>query len=161
MKTVREIIELMGGDQMVAECIGVRRSSVRMWRVNRTIPIRHHETLLQLAVGQGVNIVRDDLLELSARMRGWVYVIDNPRIRNALKIGNTTVSIESRIRALAGGSPEPYRCRHSVEFANAPVAEREAHEKLAKFSCGGEWFALPLKDAVRTLDELTAIRVGR
>ena len=63
---------------------------------------------------------------------GVVYVLTNPAMPGFVKIGQTTQSIEKRMRSLGGTNlPLPFECAAAWEFKDAPAVERALHDAFA------------------------------
>lgn len=93
---------------------------------------------------------------------GWLYVIANPAMPRACKVGMTTRTPEERAAELHDtGSPAPYHVVAKWQVADVRGAERDAHAALAAFrtQTGREWFALPADRAVRAVDQMRGARV--
>ncbi len=74
--------------------------------------------------------------------------------KGPLKIG-VTKTIKARVKSLQCGSP--YRIKHIASFSlpteKAFFAESLCHENLTPFRLVGEWFNIPIKDAIAAMKE--------
>ena len=68
--TVRDVIDRLGGNQAVAAAVGVATNSVCYWRCRNSIPIQHHDALIQLARKVGEPRITLELLVRLAAARG-------------------------------------------------------------------------------------------
>ena len=70
---------------------------------------------------------------------GYVYLIKSAT--GYFKIGSSQ-SVQSRIRQLQCGNPEPLTLVHQYASANAQQEERALHSEFAHRRVRNEWFAL-------------------
>lgn len=69
---------------------------------------------------------------------GFVYCISEQGGKK--KIGKTSLSPESRLKALQTANPNPLRLCFAIQHENPDQVEREIHGDLKKFRSSGEWF---------------------
>lgn len=90
---------------------------------------------------------------------GAVYILSNPAFRDGLlKIGKTTVGVDTRARGLRGtGVPAHFRIEHSVQVSDCGLVEAIVHRRLASYRCSSdrEFFEVPLATAVAVLAEVS------
>lgn len=90
--------------------------------------------------------------------RGLIYVLINPCMTGLVKIGMTTRTAEERAREISVGTgvPSPYAVAYEEEFFDCYEAENIIHERLDKyrFNQDREFFRLPVKDAIRVINDL-------
>jgi len=87
---------------------------------------------------------------------GKIYILRNSSLRkDVVKIGLTKRESERRATELssATGVPEKFEVLYEESVANCEKAEKKIHELLDKYrvSSNKEFFALPLKTAVRAV----------
>jgi len=90
---------------------------------------------------------------------GWIYVLRNPAFRKGLlKIGKTSRFPTERARELGRrtGMPEGFQVLHYIHVSDHHAAEAYAHQLLAdeRYRPDREFFEVPLKKAVRVLDQV-------
>lgn len=96
---------------------------------------------------------------------GYIYILFNRAFQNDhYKIGMTTKTPEERAREISGGTgvPRAFEVLYEQRVQDCERAERLLHQRLHKHRVSGnrEFFALPLKAAIREL-EAVADEVGR
>lgn len=69
-----------------------------------------------------------------------VYFISNSK--GAVKIGQTTSSLVTRLTALQIGSPDPLRIVAAIDTEDSLKIERRIHSQHASLLIRGEWFAM-------------------
>lgn len=91
---------------------------------------------------------------------GWVYVLSNPAIIGAYKIGCTSRSIEKRVAELyTTGVPAPFYCVFAEWFADCQAAESFIHDQLSGSRINGsrEFFAADERDIQHAFMAYSAI----
>ncbi len=74
-------------------------------------------------------------------MSGYVYLATNQSMKDLVKIGMTTKSVEERMKELSGtGVPTPFICRFSREVGNPREVEGRLHKEFNYCSQGKEFF---------------------
>ena len=96
---------------------------------------------------------------------GYVYILFNPAFReDQYKIGKTTKKPEVRAREVsaATGVPQDFEVLYEERVVDCDRAERLIHQRLYEYrsSTNREFFELPLKSAIRMVNEV-AEEVGR
>lgn len=95
---------------------------------------------------------------------GFVYVLLNPSYPDLVKIGLTERTSEERARELrTSGVPTPFIVIYDELVSDSSAVEAAIHRKLAGYrvSDAREFFRIPVKEAIRTLqEEATAYRVN-
>jgi hypothetical protein len=89
---------------------------------------------------------------------GWIYVLENGRMPNVLKIGFTKNSVQERVAELssATGVPVPFVCLFLCRVRNPAAVERSVHQKLASRNAGKEFFRISLNDAIIAIEDAAA-----
>lgn len=81
-------------------------------------------------------------------MKGWVYVISNKSVPELVKVGYTDRHPDDRAREMGGtGVPHPYVVDYSIMVDAPNRLEKKAHDKLAVFKEGKEWFRCSVEQA--------------
>ena len=88
---------------------------------------------------------------------GFVYILTNPMMPGLLKIGKTTRSVKERAKEIssATGVPKPYIVEYWRITENVDADEKEVHKRLAHTNSGKEFFNLPIKEAIKVIEEVT------
>ena len=75
-------------------------------------------------------------------IKGYVYVLSNPRMPGLLKVGCTTRPVEERVQELNGatGVPSPFVIEASFQSSAPEDHEREIHKRLAAHRVKGREF---------------------
>lgn len=81
----------------------------------------------------------------------WLYGIQSGRF---LKIG-ITHSLAKRLASARAFNPHPLTIliRRSIPYSYARIIEKRAHQILADYSTGREWFSVDLETAKKAVDE--------
>ena len=90
---------------------------------------------------------------------GFVYVMLNPSYPDLVKIGLTERTSEERARELrTSGVPTPFIVIYDELVSDCDAVEAAIHRRLAGYrvSDDREFFRIPVKEAIRTLQEETA-----
>jgi T5orf172 domain len=90
-------------------------------------------------------------------IKGYVYVLSNPRMPGLLKIGCTTRPVEERVQGLNGaaGVPEPFVVEAYFRSPSPDEHEALIHRKLATQRVKGkEFFEVDLSVALRIVEEV-------
>ena len=90
---------------------------------------------------------------------GFVYVLLNPSFPDQVKIGLTTGRPEARAKELrATGVPTPFVLVYDELVSDCREVERVLHERFAGYrvSSDREFFRIPVREAVRALQEVAA-----
>jgi hypothetical protein len=98
----------------------------------------------------------DGTYKLDSIKEGYVYVITNKAWPDWVKIG-MAIDAEDRCNGYQTSSPHrDYVLEHSVHSHDRRKSEQQAHTRAAKkaVDCKGEWFKLPVSDAINILDNL-------
>jgi ribosomal protein S27E len=85
-------------------------------------------------------------------VKGYIYVLSNPKMPGLVKIGCTTRRVEERLRELseASGVPVPFTLEASFESAAPEEHEAEIHRRLAAQRVEGrEFFEIETTAAVQ------------
>lgn len=69
---------------------------------------------------------------------GFVYCISEQGGKK--KIGKTSLSPESRLKALQTANPSSLRLCFAIQHENPDQVEKQIHGDLRQFRCSGEWF---------------------
>ena len=69
MKTVKDVIEALGGAGPVSEAVGVSPNTVVYWGIRRRIPLDHWDSLMAWATTQGLGAIDRDVLKAVCRPR--------------------------------------------------------------------------------------------
>lgn len=83
----------------------------------------------------------------------FIYVIGS-KTSSRLKIGYTK-NLSKRLSVIQTGNPESLSVLYSVEVSDLKTArfiEKKIHNELRLNWCKGEWFDIPLDDAIGLLD---------
>lgn len=88
---------------------------------------------------------------------GFVYVIGHPSFDGFVKVGRA-FNPESRLAGYQTGCPRrAYELHHAVYFPDAHRAEGEMHARLWQYQAEGEWFELPVREAINAINQLREI----
>ena len=91
---------------------------------------------------------------------GWVYVLSTRELKELLKIGMTTRSVEQRVQEInrATGVAIPFGVRRCWHVRNPELIEKLAHKALASFRFreDREFFRVPFHTAVEILNSVVA-----
>ena len=88
-------------------------------------------------------------------MKGWVYVITNKAMPGLVKVGFSMQDPSIRAKELAGtGIPHPYEVEYEVLVDDPRNIERSAHQSLADFREGKEWFRCDPEVAINAIREV-------
>ena len=91
---------------------------------------------------------------------GWIYVLSTRELKELLKIGMTTRSVEQRVQEInrATGVAIPFGVRRCWRVRNPELIERLAHKALASFRFreDREFFRVPFQTAVEILNSVVA-----
>ena len=90
---------------------------------------------------------------------GWIYALRNSEFRRPLlKIGMTKKYPQQRAHELgsATGVPGKFDIVYFVHSSDCRAAEALVHEKLAEYRTSGEFFDIPIRKAVKVMDEAAA-----
>lgn len=84
-------------------------------------------------------LTRCVLLEpsLTAKGSGWVYLL---QVRDALKIGMTTVNLHSRVAQIQSSCPDGVYIVEAVRTLSPKRLENRLHGRFAHARIRGEWF---------------------
>jgi len=96
------------------------------------------------------------LLEARA-IKGYVYLLSNPRMPGLLKIGCTSRPVNERVQELNGatGVPEPFVVDAYFESSSPEQHEAQIHRRLAAQRVKGkEFFEVDLASALRVVQEV-------
>ena len=99
---------------------------------------------------------------ISTIKEGYVYVITNKAWPDWVKIG-MAIDAEDRLSGYQTSSPHrDYVLNYSVSSNDRRKSEQEAHNKAAILALEqqGEWFKLPVEQAINILDNLDEHRLG-
>lgn len=115
-----------------------------------------HRALAWKLVDAGSTTVKaEDFLAKNAM--GFVYIIGHPKFSGRYKIGRACDPIQ-RLNSFQTGCPErAYELITSVYFHDCIFAEAELHARLSDYRLAGEWFAVPVSEAMDALYELRQI----
>lgn len=87
---------------------------------------------------------------------GWLYVLSTRELRDLLKIGITTRSLEQRVREInrATGVAIPFGVRRCWRVSNPLRAERTIHRRLQRYRLrvDREFFRASFKEATEIID---------
>ncbi len=100
------------------------------------------------------------LLEARA-IKGYIYLLSNPRMPGLLKIGCTARPVDERVQELnaATGVPEPFVVEAYFESFSPEQHEAQIHKKLsAQRVKGKEFFEVDLTSALRVAQEVVQSR---
>lgn len=102
--------------------------------------------LLMIAIIAGA--IYDATLKDRQSKKGWLYFIGNHT--GPIKIGITRSDPKERCRELQTGNPTKLKVIHSFHVNDPELCEAWAHDLLAEWHVGGEWYdrdaALALAD---------------
>lgn len=85
---------------------------------------------------------------------GYVYLLDNHRVPNIVKIGYTNRTPEERAAELKGtGTPGTWQVKHHWKIPNAYLWEQRIHRELQIFRLEREFFELSVGDAKKFIHE--------
>lgn len=86
-------------------------------------------------------------------MSGYVYILESDHLPGWCKVGRTTRDPAQRANELSTGVPGTLSVFSALEVDDPEVAERWAHDVLARYrhQSGDEWFHLPAADAERII----------
>jgi hypothetical protein len=100
---------------------------------------------------------------------GFIYILSNPAMPSAYKVGLTTNTIKQRIQELTTtGVPQPFQLekKYEVPAADCYSIEQLAHKKLKNNHFGKEFFKAPLniiefsvEDAIYEITKTTSIEL--
>jgi hypothetical protein len=87
---------------------------------------------------------------------GWMYVLENERMPNVLKIGFTKNSVQERVAELSSstGVPLPFVCVYLCRVRNPAAVERSLHQQLAQRNAGKEFFEVSLETAIIAIEDV-------
>lgn len=89
---------------------------------------------------------------------GYVYVLYNPSMEGVVKIGRTQASSEERAAEIsrATGVPMSFIVVHDELVCDCVAVEKRLHDRFAyaRLNPRREFFRIPLKDAVKALQEI-------
>jgi|SRR5919202_692064 hypothetical protein len=91
--------------------------------------------------------------------QGFVYVLLNPSFPDQVKIGRTEKDSEIRAKKLwTTGVPTPFLVIYDELVTDCEVVESQLHERFAAYrvSLGREFFRIPVREAIRALQEEAA-----
>jgi len=63
--SISEVVKRYGGQQSLADKLGIRQNAISYWVKNNRIPSKWHGKLLKIAQNEGVNILATDLLAVN------------------------------------------------------------------------------------------------
>lgn len=92
-----------------------------------------------------------------AALKGFVYILSNPRMPGLFKVGCSTRPVEERVAELnsATGVPAPFVVEAYFASSAPDEHEREAHRRLAARRLEGrEFFEAELAQIVRTVEDI-------
>lgn len=92
--------------------------------------------------------------------QGFVYVLLNPSFPDQVKIGLTEQTSELRAKQLrTTGVPTPFIVVYDELVSECELVERKLHQRFAAYrvSSDREFFRIPVREAVRALQEEAAI----
>jgi T5orf172 domain len=92
--------------------------------------------------------------------QGFVYILLNPSFPDQIKIGLTTGTSERRAKQLwSTGVPTPFIVVYDELVSDCELVESRLHERFSGYrvSSGREFFRVPVREAVRALQEEAAI----
>ncbi|MBG1267185.1 GIY-YIG nuclease family protein [Nostoc sp. WHI] len=92
--------------------------------------------------------------------QGFVYVLINPSFPDQVKIGLTEQTSELRAKQLrTTGVPTPFIVVYDELVSECELVESKLHQRFAAYrvSSDREFFRIPVRDAVRALQEEAAI----
>lgn len=96
------------------------------------------------------NLIDENIIDLS----GYVYIINDPRHNEWIKIGYTT-NLEKRLKAYQTYTPYGnINYLFSKKFSNARYIELYIHKKYSKFRGNGEWFNLNHNEVIKFISYL-------
>jgi hypothetical protein len=112
------------------------------------------DTIVTLAK-TGKNFVRcrhcKDFVFEYAGVRGYIYVLSNPKMEGLLKIGLSARPLQERIAELnsATGVPAPFELEAAFVSTEPQAHERQIHSELAEFRVPGkEFFSAHITKAI-------------
>lgn len=92
---------------------------------------------------------------------GWVYVASNPSMPGELKIGETSRTVDERLRELhRTGTSRPYKCELKIFTDDRKKVEKYLHEKFndKRISRNREWFKdITTNDIIDKINEYNDI----
>lgn len=94
-------------------------------------------------------------------VKGYVYVLSNPKMPGLVKIGCTTRRVEERVQELnaASGVPTPFTVEAYFESSAPEDHEAEVHRRLgAQRLTGREFFELEIMAAVHAVEAVVGGR---
>jgi hypothetical protein len=98
------------------------------------------------------------VVKARAMAEGYIYILLNRAFQNDhYKIGMTTKTPEERARELssATGIPRDFEVLYEQRVTDCERAERLLHRRLSQYrSTGKEFFQIPLKAAVKALEDV-------
>ena len=93
------------------------------------------------------------------KSNGSIYILINPSMPSLVKIGKTTRVPEERAVELSGtsGVPTKFFVAYEISVSDCDAAERDIHDRLSNFRVNDsrEFFNIPLKNAIKLVDEIT------
>jgi hypothetical protein len=99
----------------------------------------------------------DDVLMSYTSVSGYIYVLSNPSMKDLLKIGLSTRSVQERIAELssATGVPTPFELEAYFVSSDPEAHEQQIHTALAEYRVKGkEFFDVPLLKALRVVESI-------
>ena len=92
----------------------------------------------------------------SILMSDYIYILENERMPNLLKIGWTSRTPEERCSEISGstGVPTSFIVVHKVEVSDGKSAEKEIHSLLSteRYANNREFFSISKKRAISAVD---------
>ena len=94
MNSVSSIIDKFGGQSALASLIGKRQSTVQYWVKKGHIPVKWHQTLLELANEQAISLTPSEFLPTS-KEESMDSITDPSRLPNADWFGTLSLGEET------------------------------------------------------------------
>jgi hypothetical protein len=102
---------------------------------------------------------RDFVFEYTG-VRGYIYVLSNPKMAGLLKIGLSARPLQERIAELssATGVPAPFELEAAFVSAEPEAHERQIHSELAEFRVPGrEFFSAHITKVINVAESICKV----